>query len=428
MSQLVEGSDGNLYGTAKLGGTSTASKGTLFNMTFGGELTMLAEFPSATTGTATQPNGSLAVGGDGNFYGALADGGANGCGTVFSMTPAGTLTDLFDLYSLDGCGPGPFVPGSIPGQFFDMAGGVYIDQLTVSPNPPAPVQLTLTQPVITIGGTTTLNWQVLNAFSLTMQQCYFFATLDGTSYPEGKLTGTLSNQIVGGSVALTPPSPGTYALAITCGGQESGFATLTVNKLTSTNTLTAAPTSVQIGQPVTLTATVAKVAGFAAPTGSVTFYYGSNNLGSATLNSSGVATLKESSAGQPAGTYAIHAYYSGDSLYNALNSPNVNVVLTSGAATTTTLAANPTSVTPPASVTLTATVKKSSGTGTPTGSVTFYYGTLSLGSATLNGGGVATISASSSGQPAGNYPITAHYGGDSNDASSVSAAVSVTVE
>ncbi len=94
-------------------------------------------------------------------------------------------------------------------------------------------------------------------------------------------------------------------------------------------------------------------------------------------------------------------------------------------ASTTTLQASPTSANPGQNVTLTATVTSQSGTFTPTGTVTFYSGTTSLGTTTLDASGVATLSTTT--LPAGSNSITASYGGDSKDSSSVSQAVTVLV-
>jgi hypothetical protein len=94
-------------------------------------------------------------------------------------------------------------------------------------------------------------------------------------------------------------------------------------------------------------------------------------------------------------------------------------------ASTTTLQASPTSARPGQNVTLTATVTSQSGTFTPTGTVTFYNGSTSLGTATLDASGVATFSTTT--LPTGSDSITARYGGDSKDGSSVSQAVTVLV-
>jgi hypothetical protein len=162
------------------------------------------------------------------------------------------------------------------------------------------------------------------------------------------------------------------------------------------------------------------------PTGTVKFVYDGITLASSKL-SAGVATYSASTTGLPPGSYAVTAEYSGDSNYAASNSLPVTVQLTK-AATTTTIAASPTTITPPASVTLTATVAKTQGTGMPTGTVTFSYSTLVLGTATLNNSGVATLSASSKGVPPGSYGVVAKYNGNANNAASTSTPVTVIVK
>jgi hypothetical protein len=87
-------------------------------------------------------------------------------------------------------------------------------------------------------------------------------------------------------------------------------------------------------------------------------------------------------------------------------------------------------VTPPAAVTLTATVARSASgaADTPTGSITFSTDGITLATVKLNSKGVASITASSNGYPAGKYPITAKYSGDASDAASTSSSVTVTVK
>ena len=69
--------------------------------------TTLVNF-NGTNGAAPQPE-SFAEGRDGNLYGTTPRGGASGNGTVFKMTPAGTLTTLYNFCSQPGCtdGNGP---------------------------------------------------------------------------------------------------------------------------------------------------------------------------------------------------------------------------------------------------------------------------------------------------------------------------------
>jgi hypothetical protein len=292
------------------------------------------------------------------------------------------------------------------------------------------VQLSLSSASVLPGASLTRTYKVLAAYSTTLQQCYLYLTKGSTVTVLGKLSTTFTAGSASGSGSITAPTAsGTYIYGLTCGGTESGFATLNVGYGSNT-ALTASPNPATVGQSVKLTATVTKSSGSGTPTGSVTFSVGSTTLTTVTLNSSGVASFTASTNGLVPGSYPVVATYSGDSNFIPSVSPATTVKL-EAAPTATTLTASPTTVTPPASVTLTATVKRSTSgaTGTPTGSVTFYAdGTDALATVKLNSSGVATITASSNGYPAGKYPITAKYLGDSSDATSTSSAVDVTVK
>jgi uncharacterized repeat protein (TIGR03803 family) len=98
---LVQGTNGNLYGTTLFGGD--ANNGTVFKITPSGMLTTLHIF-DGTDGSA--PEAGLVQATDGNFYGTTNQGGANGGGTVFKITPSGTLTTLYNFCSLSGCTDG----------------------------------------------------------------------------------------------------------------------------------------------------------------------------------------------------------------------------------------------------------------------------------------------------------------------------------
>lgn len=98
---LVQGRDGNFYGTTEQGGENTF--GTVFKMTPSGTITTIYNFCSATGCTdGSFPNAGLVLGNDGNFYGTTFFGGENyygscstGCGTIFKITPTGTLTTVY---------------------------------------------------------------------------------------------------------------------------------------------------------------------------------------------------------------------------------------------------------------------------------------------------------------------------------------------
>lgn len=109
----------------------------------------------------------------------------------------------------------------------------------------------------------------------------------------------------------------------------------------STTAVAASQNPAAVGQPITLTATVAPSGpNVGLPTGTVTFMDGSTALGSGTLNSSGLATLVISSLA--AGPHAITAVYSGDDKFFTSTSPAMNVLIQSvGSALPTQLAEQP---------------------------------------------------------------------------------------
>jgi len=117
---LAQGEDGNLYSTSPTGGANGI--GTVFKITPAGTLTVLYNF-DGTHGQA--PYSGLTLGKDGNFYGTTSAGGANGYGTIFKVTPAGVLTTLHSFTNTDGASPhAPPIQG-MDGNFYGttLAGG-----------------------------------------------------------------------------------------------------------------------------------------------------------------------------------------------------------------------------------------------------------------------------------------------------------------
>ncbi len=117
---LTQGSDGNFYGTTLYGGAN--AEGTIFKITPGGTLTTLHSFNWAE---GTNPNGNLVLARDGNFYGTTRAGGANqscnpnsSCGTIFKMTPGGTLTMLYNFSGPDGANPNSGLIQAADGNFY----------------------------------------------------------------------------------------------------------------------------------------------------------------------------------------------------------------------------------------------------------------------------------------------------------------------
>jgi uncharacterized repeat protein (TIGR03803 family) len=123
----ILGSDGNLYGTTYLGGSTNS--GTIYKLTLDGKLTTLYTFncPGAFCRDGANPTGIIQAS-DGNFYGTTAAGGdvTLPSGVLFGVTPAGDFKLLYTFCSLTDCTDGgfPFAPptqGS-DGNFYGTAG------------------------------------------------------------------------------------------------------------------------------------------------------------------------------------------------------------------------------------------------------------------------------------------------------------------
>ena len=103
---LLQATSGDFYGTTNGGGLGY---GTVFKITPGGTLTTLYSFCSQSgCADGANPFAGLVQGANGDFYGTARNGGANSGGTVFEITPSGTLTTLYSFCSQGGCADGEF--------------------------------------------------------------------------------------------------------------------------------------------------------------------------------------------------------------------------------------------------------------------------------------------------------------------------------
>jgi uncharacterized repeat protein (TIGR03803 family) len=127
---LVQGSDGNFYGTTEYGGGG--SWGTVFRISTNGVFTTLHSFAGGNDGG--WPQGVLVQGSDGNFYGTTSSGGTNSSpfdpfhnasfGTVFQISTAGVLASLYSFTGGgDGNGPNSLVQGSDGNLYGTTSGG-----------------------------------------------------------------------------------------------------------------------------------------------------------------------------------------------------------------------------------------------------------------------------------------------------------------
>jgi uncharacterized repeat protein (TIGR03803 family) len=115
---LAQGTDGNFYGTANSAGGHDF--GCVFRVTPGGAFTNLYSFTGGIDGQ--NPVGGLALGTDGNFYGLIPTGGAAGLGSFFRITPSGVLATLYSFTGgTDGARPVGTPALGRDGSFFGTA-------------------------------------------------------------------------------------------------------------------------------------------------------------------------------------------------------------------------------------------------------------------------------------------------------------------
>ena len=247
---LVQGTDGNFYGTTLVGGTHLYSNffgGTIFKMTPAGQITVLYNFcsqPNCTDGGNAVAG--LIQGTDGNFYGTTQTGGANFNGTVFQITPQGLYTVLHSFDYADGNSPlGPLIQatnGILYGQtngggtgpcintgcgvFFSFAMGLptYISPVTSYGQEGSTVEILGNN----LNGTTAVSFNGVSATFTVSSNTYLTAIVPAgatlgliqVTTPKGVLTSKTSFRVLPHISGFTPTS-GAVGTLVTING--TGF-------------------------------------------------------------------------------------------------------------------------------------------------------------------------------------------------------------
>ena len=381
--------------------TSSASPSVL-NQSVSFTVTVSAAAPGSGT-----PTGTVQFSIDGSKFGsAVALAGGSATSTSISTLKLGNHT-ITASYS----GDGNFTASTAPSFTQVVSKDKTATSLVVTVNPSVYGQsISFTASVVAVApGTGTPTGSVTFSDGST--------TLKTVRLTAGAATYT-TTKLVTGQHTITAAYNGSSTFAIS----TAAALTQTVNQDHTSTVVTASADPSVYGRSVTFTATVSAAApGSGTPTGSVTFMDGSTALGSATL-SGGKARFKTTSLAT--GSQAITAVYGGDG--NFITSKSVVLTQTvQQDATTTNLksSANPSVF--GQSVTFTATVKAASpGSGTPSGTVTFYDGSTTLGTATLDDG---TASFTTSSLSVGSHSIKVSYGGGADFKASTSAVLKQSV-
>jgi uncharacterized repeat protein (TIGR03803 family) len=231
------------------------------------------------------------------------------------------------------------------------------------------------------------------------------------------------------TLTLYEATPGSFTISANYDGgdrldgtSQSSDVTEVITTAPTTTTLTSSLNPALPSQSVTLTAHVqVNSPGSIVPTGLVTFFDGTTAIGTVAPDSVGTASVTTSFSA--IGNHLLTAVFAGDS-YDATSTSAVTTESVGLLGTVTTIGGTGISNVGEA-IDIGAEVLPASGTGTPTGSVTFFDGTTSLGSYPLPSYRLVTLATSS--LTYGTHEITAVYSGDSVYATSTSAPFEVDV-
>src|SRR6266568_2751126 len=206
---LAQGSDGNFYGATSSGGSY--GSGTIFRMTPKGLLTNLYSFTGGSDGRG--PAAALLQGSDGNFYGTTAYGGAYDDGTIFRVAPNGTVATLAGFDGFNGANPRATLVQDMDGNFYGTtqnggaAGHGTIFRLSITNVPP---QIT-TQPAsqsVFAGANVLFNVAVLGSQPLFYQWRKNTTNLADVGNLSGSATSALTLS------GVTEANNGTYAVIV----------------------------------------------------------------------------------------------------------------------------------------------------------------------------------------------------------------------
>jgi streptogramin lyase len=265
---------------------------------------------------------------------------------------------------------------------------------------------TLTEQVNAPAAATTTTLQASTATAVFGQHVLLTVTVSSQAGVPTGLVTFLDGKTVLGTAAVNANGQAFLTVALGIGNHALtasfvSFANFTGSISTASSvTVTRAPTFVGLGasanpvltgQAVTFTATVLALApGAGMPTGTVTFKDGGVILGTVAVGAGGKATLPTSVT--TAGSHAITAVYNGDtSFLGSALAIKEQVNPSTLKATTTSLQASANPIVVGQTVAFTATVRDPAGTGTPTGTVTFFVNNVAVATMPLDASGKATL-------------------------------------
>jgi len=404
----IQGSSGQVVQTVQAVATLTLASGPSPS-TYGTPVTITVSVPTvgtvAATGKVTIGIVPTAPGGQPITQTVTLAGNPAGGNVVISTLPVGTYT----------------ITATYPGDSnYTQATSATVSQtvtavqtttaLVANPNPgiagkPVNLTATVTQSLGTVTPTGTVT---------------FVDTFNGAAKTLG--TATLA---ANGTASIGPSlAKGSHSIVATYSGNaddNTSSATLVLIVIPATNEVTVAanPNPATVKSTITFTAKVTSNGG--APTGNVNFLAnGTIALGTGSLDGAGSAQV--TNATLAAGTYQITAVYVGDADNAGAASAAISVIVGTIPTVTDLTGASTTSGATSQTILVSTVQDKSAATVTPTGTVTFTNGSTTIGAATLNADGVASLTPDLG---PGSYNIVAKYSGDALHSPSSSVAIPV---
>jgi hypothetical protein len=239
-------------------------------------------------------------------------------------------------------------------------------------------------------------------------------TIDGVTFAGALAEGSGSGTVTG---SYTFTAPGVYPLTLTVtdddGGVASDVVPVTILHQPTATSMTSSASPSAFGEPVTFTATVSPAGGGAGvPSGTVQFRVDGAVFDDPVPLINGAASID--TAGLSAQPHAITAVYSGDGFFAASTSVALSQVVNDAATSTSVSASALTPLLGVDGLTLRALISVlPPGSGSPSGTVTFYDGATALGTANLVNG-TASFVLGDTALTAGPHTLRAVYSGDGN--------------
>ena len=238
LAGLTQTIDGTFYGTAAYGGA--LGLGTVFRITAKGLFTNLFSFDGTVNGS--HPNAALLQGSDGNLYGTTSDGGTYGVGTVFRMSPEGALTTISVFDGFNGANPDAPLLEVTNGTFYGTTqnGGPNDQGVIFSFGIPSLAPQITSQPVgvVNYAGATI----ALSVASFGSSPLFYQWMINGTNLNDGgTILGSRTRMLT--LTNLTLADAGSYSVIVSNAAGSMASAPASVQVLVSAPFLTLEPTN-----------------------------------------------------------------------------------------------------------------------------------------------------------------------------------------